>query len=317
MISYLLQRTATAVLVCVLLITFLSLLVHVVPGDPAKVILGPRATPELTAKVTAAMDLDQPPLRQVTRFFGRLLQGDLGTDVFTGRPISRVVAEVLPHTIILAIASLLLAALVGVPLGVFSATHPNSLADRALSLVSVSLITIPPYVSGLFLLLGFAGGLRWLPTYGLGDPGNPADYLRHLILPTVVLALTWVGYIARLVRSNLLEVLGANHIRAARAQGIDRRTLLYKYALRNALAPTAAILGVGLGSLMAGAVFVEIIFSRPGLGTLITNAIQARNYPVVRAGTLSAAVLFVAANLLADLANAFLDPRVQLGKGQD
>lgn len=314
MLGYVAQKLVSAVLVSVLIIVFLSLLVHFVPGNPATIILGPRATPALIEKVTQAMDLDKTPLMQTVSFFGKLLRGDLGTDVFTNRPITAVVAAVLPHTVILALASLVLAALIGVPLGVFSAVRPDSWADRVLSVVSVTFVTVPPYLSGLLLLILFSGTLRWLPTFGIGATGDPIDYIRHLILPTVVLSLTWIGYIARLVRGNLIEVLAQDHVRAARAQGIGRRTLLYKYALRNALAPTVAILGVALGGLMAGAVFVEIIFSRPGLGTLITDAIQARNYPVVRAATLSAALLFVVANFIADIANAALDPRIRLGK---
>ena len=316
MLNFVIQKLVSTVIVAILIITFLSLLVHFVPGDPATIILGPRATPEMAARVTAAMDLDKSPLMQTVSFFGRLLRGDLGTDVFTGRPIAQVVGQVLPHTIILALSSLLLAALAGIPLGVLSAVRPGSWTDRILSFVSVTMVTIPPYISGLLLLMLFSGALRWLPTYGLGDTGNLLDYLKHLILPTVVLALTWIGYIARLVRGNLLEVLSQDHIRAARAQGISERTILYRYALRNALIPTIAILGVALGGLMAGAVFVEIIFSRPGLGTLITDAIQGRNFPVVRVATLAAALLFVIANFIADIANAALDPRIKLsGKG--
>ncbi len=314
MLSFVIQKLASTVIVAILVITFLSLLVHFVPGDPATIILGPRATPELVARVTTAMDLDKSPAMQTLSFFGRLLRGDLGTDVFTNRPIATIVGQVLPHTVILALASLLLAALVGIPLGVLSAVRPGSWADRILSLVSVTMVTIPPYVAGLLLLMLFSGTLRWLPTFGLGNPGNPLDYLQHMLLPTIALALTWIGYLARLVRGNLLEVLSQDHIRAARAQGVSQRTLLYKYALRNALVPTVAILGVALGGLMAGAVFVEIIFSRPGLGTLITESIQGRNYPVVRAATLAAALLFVIANFLADIANAALDPRIQLGR---
>ncbi len=314
MLAYITQRLLSTVVVCILIVVFLSLLVHFVPGDPATIILGPRATPELIQRVTESMDLDKSPVMQIVSFFGGLLRGDLGTDVFTNRPIVDIVMSVLPHTVILALASLLLAALVGVPLGVLSAVRPGSWADRILSLVSVTFVTIPPYLSGLLLLMLFSGTLRWLPTFGAGDPSQPLDYLRHMILPAVVLALTWIGYIARLVRGNLIEVLSQDHIRAARAQGLKRRTLLYRYALPNALAPTVAILGVALGGLMAGAVFVEIIFSRPGLGTLITESIQTRNYPVVRAATLAAALLFVLANFLADIANAALDPRIQLGK---
>jgi len=180
--------------------------------------------------------------------------------------------------------------------------------------ISISFITVPSYVGGLFLLLIFAVTLQWMPAIGLGAEGNPLDYLKHLILPATALAITWIGYLARLVRASMLEVLNQTYIRAAMAAGLSRRQTFYKYALKNALIPTVAILGIGIGNLMGGAVFVELIFTRPGMGTLIYNAIQARNYPIVRAGVLVVAILFVAANLLADLAYTYLDPRIQLDK---
>lgn len=313
---YLLKRLVTTILVLLLSMVFLALLVHIVPGDAARTLLGPRATPELIAKVRAEMDLDKPPMVQVGLFIWRILHGSFGTDVFTGRPISMLIGSALPHTIILAFSSLGLAILLGIPLGVFSATHPDSWLDRILALFSISFITIPSYVGGLFLLLIFAVQLRAMPAIGVGEPGNIPDYIRHLILPAVALAITWVGYLARLVRASMLEVLNENYIRAALAAGIPLRKVVYKYALKNALIPTVAVLGVGLGNLMGGAVFVEIIFSRPGMGTLIYNAIQSRNYPIVRAGVLVVACLFIVANLLADLAYTYLDPRIQLDKIQ-
>jgi peptide/nickel transport system permease protein len=313
---YLLKRLVTTILVLLLSMVFLALLVHIVPGDAARTLLGPRATPELIAKVRAEMDLDKPPMVQVGLFIWKILHGSFGTDVFTGRPISMLIGSALPHTIILAFSSQGLAVLLGIPLGVFSATHPDSWLDRILALFSISFITIPSYVGGLFLLLIFAVQLRAMPAIGVGEPGNIPDYIRHLILPAVALAITWVGYLARLVRASMLEVLNENYIRAALAAGIPLRKVVYKYALKNALIPTVAVLGVGLGNLMGGAVFVEIIFSRPGMGTLIYNAIQSRNYPIVRAGVLVVACLFIVANLLADLAYTYLDPRIQLDKMQ-
>ncbi len=251
---------------------------------------------------------------QVRNFAGRVLRGDFGVDIFTGKSINHLIRSALPHTIILAWTSLTLAVLLGIPLGVYSATHPGSWLDRVTAIFSISFITIPSYVAGLFLLLIFAVRLRVLPAIGLGESGDVVDYIRHLILPASALAITWVGYLARLVRASLLEVMNETYIRAAMAAGMSQRRVLYKYALKNALVPTVAVLGVGIGKLMGGAVFVEIIFSRPGMGTLIYNAIEARNYPIVRAGVLVVAFLFVFANLLADLTYTYLDPRIQLRK---
>lgn len=312
--TYLLKRLLMTVLVLLLVIVFLTLLVHITPGDPAKTLLGPRANEDLIAKVRASMDLDKPIHVQIANAVLQTARGDLGTDIFTGRQISELVGAALPHTLILAWTALGLATLIGVPLGVYSATHPDSWLDRVTAVISISFITIPSYVAGLFLLLLFAVQLQWMPAIGLGEEGDPLDYIKHLILPATALAITWVGYLARLVRASLLEVLNQTYIRAAMAAGLSSRQIFYKYALKNALIPTVAVLGIGIGNLMAGAVFVELIFSRPGMGTLIYNAIQGRNFPIVRAGVLVVAILFVLANLLADLTYTYLDPRIQLDK---
>ncbi|NOZ71754.1 MAG: ABC transporter permease [Chloroflexi bacterium] len=302
------------VLVLLLVTVYLTLLIHVVPGDAAKTLLGPRANAELIAKTRAAMNLDKPILEQIALAVWDLLHGSFGTDVFTGRSINEIVGAALPHTLILAWASLGLAVLIGVPLGVYSATHPDSWLDRITAIFSISCITIPSYVGGLFLLLLFAVQLKVMPAIGLGERGDVLDYIKHLILPAVALAITWIGYLARLVRASLLEVLNQTYIRAAMAAGLSQRLIFYKYALKNALIPTVAVLGIGIGNLMGGAVFVELIFSRPGMGTLIYNAIQSRNFPIVRAGVMVVAFLFVVANLLADLLYTYLDPRIQLDK---
>lgn len=308
---YLVKRLFMTILVLFLVTVILSLLVHIVPGDPARSLLGPRATPELIARIRAAMDLDKPVSAQVGSFVWKVLHGSFGHDVFTGRSIGESIGSVLPHTVLLAGTSLGLAVLLGVPLGVYSATHPGSWLDRITAIISISFIIVPSYVSALFLLLLFAVELGWLPVIGLGQEGDVLDYIKHLVLPTTALAMTWVGYLARLVRASLLEVLNETYIRAAMAAGLSQRLIFYKYALKNALIPTMAVLGLGVGNLMGGAVFVELIFSRPGMGRLIYRAIQSRNFPVMRAGVLVVAFLFVVSNLLADLAYTYLDPRIQ------
>lgn len=309
---YVVQRIAMAAIVVLLSMAFLGVLVHLVPGDPVKIILGPRASEALSQTVRAEMDLDEPVPVQVWNFVVGALQGDLGNDFASGLPVTTLLGAALPHTMILAVASLGLAVLLGVPLGVYAATRPNGWIDRITRVVSVSLITMPAFVGGLFLLLLFAIGLGVLPAIGAGDYSDPVDYARHLILPTVALAATWIGYLARLVRTSMLEVLGQNYIRTARAVGLRDRVIFYKYALKNAIIPTVAVLGVGLGSLMGGAVFVEVIFSRPGLGTLIVDSIASRNFPIVRGATLVIALFFVFANLAADLSYGFLDPRIRV-----
>ncbi len=312
MVRYLLKRLGMTFVVVLLVMSFLALLVHFIPGDPVETILGPRASPELAQIVRHQMELDRPVPVQVSDFVGHAFRGDLGRDFVSQLPVTGLIENALPHTIVLAVASLGLAVLLGIPLGVYAATRPNTWIDRLTGALSVSMITVPAYVAGLLLLLIFSVQLQWLPAIGVGSYTHPLDYLRHLILPAISLAVTWVGYLARLVRASMLEVLSANYIRTAHAFGLRERVIFYKYALKNAIIPTVAVLGVGLGNLMGGAIFVEVIFARPGLGTLIFDSIEARNYPIVRGGVLVIALLFVFANLLADLSYRLLDPRIRL-----
>jgi peptide/nickel transport system permease protein len=315
LLAYILKRLAMTALVVLVVMTFLAALVHLIPGDPVKTILGPRADPELSKIVRHDMQLDLSVPRQIWNFVTGAVRGDLGVDFVSDEKVTRLVFNALPHTIVLAVASLLLAMLVGVPLGVYAATHPNTWTDRISGLLAVSCITIPPYVAGLFLVLLFAVRFHALPAIGTGDFSHPLDYLRHLVLPAVALGITWIGYFARLVRASMLEVLNTNYIRTATAFGLHERAIFYRYALRNAIIPTIAVLGVGLGNLMGYAIFVEVIFARPGLGTLIYDSIESRNYPIVRGGVLVVAILFVLANLLADLSYRFLDPRIRVEQG--
>ncbi len=311
MAYYILKRLGMAVVVMLLATVFLASLAHVIPGDPVKLMLGPRASAEMSARVREEMGLDDPIPVQIFDFVAGLLRGDLGTDFTTKAPVTDMIALVLPHTIALALVSLGMAVLIGIPLGVISATRPNSWIDRTLGILSVSMITMPTYVSALLLLLIFAVGLRAVTSIGAGEFSDPVDYLKRLLLPATALAITWVGYLARLVRASLLEVMNQNYIRTAHAYGVSERTISYKYALKNALIPTVAVLGVGLGNLLGGAVFVEVIFTRPGLGSLVFQAISARNYPAARGAILVAALLFVLANLVADLSYRYLDPRIR------
>ena len=199
------------------------------------------SNPDLIAKVRAAMDLDKPVWEQLGLALWRLARLDMGTDVFTGRAVQELVGAALPHTLILAWTSLALAAFIGIPLGVYSSTHPDSWLDRVTALLSISFITVPSYVGGLFLLLIFAVQLKIMPAIGLGREGDVMDYIKHLILPATALAITWVGYLARLVRASMLEVLNQTYVRAAMAAGLSRSQVFYKYALKNAIIPTVAL----------------------------------------------------------------------------
>lgn len=312
MTLYIVKRLGMTGLVVVVSMIFLGALVHLVPGDPVKIILGPRASEALSETVRKEMELDEPVVTQVWHFLRDALQGDLGQDFASHLPVTEIIGNALPHTILLSLSSLTLAVLAGVPLGIYAASHSGGWIDRVLGTASAALITVPAFVGGLVLLLIFSVELDALPAVGSGSLSDPVDYLRHLILPSVALAITWIGYLARLVRLNMLEVLGSPYIRTAHAYGLSNGLIFYKYALKNAIIPTVAVLGFGLGNLIGSAVFVEVIFSRPGLGTLLVDSIQTRNYPIVRGAVLVVAVLVVLSNLIADLSYRFLDPRIRL-----
>src|SRR5580658_50037 len=305
------SRLAATLAVLVAAMALLFALTLAIPGDPAAAMLGPRATPEATASITRQMGLDQPVPIRLWRFAGLLATGDFGTDIVSGRPIRDMVFEVLPFTLALAGTAIGLALALGFPAGIHAATHPGRISDRLLALVSVAFVAVPNFVVAIGLLLVFSLRLRWLPVQGAGETDDLLDQVRHLALPALAIGLGWIGYIARLVRSSLLEVLGQPYIRTARAFGIGGFRLTWKLALRNAAIPTLAALGVGFGRLLGGAVFAEIIFARPGLGTLIFQAIRARNYPVVQAGVFVTVLLFVATNLVVDALFLWLDPRLR------
>ena len=292
----------------VLLLLSLTLLI---PGDPATMLLGPRATPETVAALNSEMGLDLPLPTRLAQFLDRAVTGDLGRDIFTDRPVSIMVLEALPSTILLALSAIFLAILFGIPLGTIAALKPDGVADQAIAFLSVGFVSAPSFVNSIFLLLVFSLWLHWFPVLGAGESGDLPDQLWHVVLPAVALALGWIGYIARLLRSSLLEVLNEPYIRTMRAYGLPEATVVLKYALKPACIPTLAILGMGMGELLGGAVFAEVIFNRPGLGSLIYGAIEVRNYPVVQGGVLVVVLLFVATNFFVDLSYLWIDPRAR------
>jgi peptide/nickel transport system permease protein len=311
---YLGRRIVTALIVVLIVMAFLASLDRLIPGNPVTYVFGPHANPALIKQVKHQMGLDVSVPQQIYQYIADALQGNLGVNFVTNQSVASLVMQNLKYTLVLAISGLGLAVLVGVPLGVLAATKPGGLVDRAIGIVSISVITLPPFVVGLLLILIFAVHLHMLPVIGAGAPGQPVDDVKHLVLPAVALSLGWIGYIARLVRSNMLEVLTSNYVRTAHALGIRRRKVFFEYALKNAAAPVVAILGVGLGTLLGGAIFIEVIFDRPGLGTLAYDAIASRNFPIVQGTSLVIAVLVILANLLADVTYRLLDTRIQLGQ---
>ncbi|MCZ4316644.1 ABC transporter permease [Comamonadaceae bacterium G21597-S1] len=312
---YLGSRLVTTVMIIFGAMLLLFTLSSIVPGDPAATLLGPQASPELSAQFIREMGLDQPVHIRLWRFFGNLAVGNLGVDVVSGKPVASLIAEAIPYTIVLTVSAIVLAVIIGIPLGIFAATHRGSVADNVLAFLSVAFIAVPGFVLAIFLLLVFSIWLDWLPVLGTSRSGDLLDEFRRMVLPTVALALGWVGFIARLVRTSMLEVMGENYIRTSRAYGLSERMVTYKYALKNACIPTITILGMGIGRLLSQGVFVEIVFARPGLGRLIYGAISDRNYPVVQGAVLVVVVGFVLVNLIVDLSYSAIDPRIRPGGG--
>lgn len=311
MLYYSLKRLGLAVAIVSVAMLLLFTMIYLIPGDPAAVALGPRATEAMREALRIKMGLDQPVWVQFWNFFVNAWQGDLGNEVLSDRPVAKVVMEQLPATLALIAGGMVWSVALGIPLGCWTAVKRGGLADRIIGVFSVAVIAVPSFVVAIYALLIFAVTLRWLPAIGAGEPGDIGDQLVHLILPSLAVGIGWVGYIARLVRASMLEVLEASHIRTARAFGLPDWQVTYRYALTIAILPTVTLLGVGIGQMLSSAVFAEIVFARPGVGKLVYDAILTRNYPLVTGAVLVTTVLFILINLIADLVVGYLDPRVR------
>lgn len=311
MIAYLVKRLGLSCVVVFAVVLVLFSLLHLIPGDPATIALGTRATPEAVARYAAKMHLDEPVAMQFLIYVKNVAMGDLGVDVFSDRDVTGIVLDRMGFTLVLVTVSLGWAILVGIPLGCFSAVRPNTFLDRVTGLLSVGTIAVPSFLVSIWALLIFAIALGWLPAIGAGEPGDTLDQAKHLVLPAFAVGLGWVGYLARMVRASMLEVMGENYIRSARALGLPPRRIVYGYALRVAILPTITLIGMGFSGLLSGAVFAEIIFSRPGVGKLIYDTVNARNFPVVQGAVLLVTSLYIVITLLSDLVVAWLDPRVR------
>lgn len=311
MLLYTLKRLALSIAITALAIVTLFAMIYVIPGDPAKVALGPRASPEVVASFRERMGLDLPLHEQLGRYVTQIAQGDLGQDIISSRSVTEIVLQEMPHTLALIAASLVWSVGLGLPLGCHAALNRGSLSDTLLGAVSVAAITVPTFVVAIFSLIVFSVWLGWFPVIGAGEKGDIGDQLWHLVLPAFALGLGWVGYVARIVRASMLEILSENHIRLARAFGLPASWITYSYALRIAVLPLITVLGIGIGGLLTGAVFAEIVFTRPGIGKLVYDAIITRNYPVVTGTILITTLFYILVNLATDLVVASLDPRVR------
>lgn len=302
---FLLRRLGITIAVIFGAITLSFFLLKLIPGDPAEAVAGPQAAREDIELIREKLGLNRPVHEQYLLYLKRIAQGDLGDSLRTTRPVAVELAEYLPNTGKLAVCSMIVAILVGVPLGVLSAYRRGSLADVATMIVSLLGISMPSFWLGLLLILLFSVKFKLLPFFGIQGPTS-------YILPSLTLGLGVAGNLARLTRASMLEVLRQDYVRTARAKGLSERVVIFRHALRCAAIPTVTIIGLQLGALLGGAVVTESVFSWPGLGRLVVGAIGNRDLPVVQGGILVFAVTFVVLNLLVDLAYHALDPRIRL-----
>jgi ABC-type dipeptide/oligopeptide/nickel transport system permease component len=310
-IFYVLRRLLASIPTLLAVLTLVFVIVRIVPGDPAMAILGDQATPSAVAALHVRLGLDQPIWAQYFAFLGQSLEGDFGRSMVTGRTVLSEVAAVLPYTIDLAVASVLVGTLIGVPSGVYAAVYRNQFVDFAVRTGSLLGLSLPVFVSGIFLLLLF--GLHWrlFPVIGNADLSNPVDRLYKLVLPAVTLGTVMGAYITRVTRSTMLQALREDYIRTARAKGVPWRRVVWGHGLRNASLPIVTIVGLYIGILIGNSVLTEIVFSRPGLGRIIVGALNQRDYTMLQGLMVIYCFLIVVVNLLTDLTYGLLDPRIR------
>jgi peptide/nickel transport system permease protein len=300
------------VLLGVSVIVFLVL--HLAPGDPAEVMLGANANKEDLDRLRVQLGLDQPLHAQYLTWIGHVARGDLGRSIWMKRPVLGEVLERFKATLVLTGTALFLSTLGGITLGIVSATRPNSLLDRCSAVASLFGASMPVFWLGIVLMVIFSLWLGWLPASGMYAPyggGGVRDLLAHLVLPAVTLAAASITIIARLTRATMLETLGQDYVRTARAKGLGERMVVWRHALKNALIPIVTVVGVQAGYLLGGAVLTETVFAWPGVGTLVVQGILARDVPLVQGGVLVIALSFVLVNLAVDTLYAWLDPRIK------
>ncbi len=329
---YAIRRGLTIVPVLLGVSVLVFSFIHLIPGDPALTMLGERATPEKVAEVRARLGLDRPIWQQYVLYIGRALQGDLGVSIVRGDPVASDLLRRFPATVELAMAAIVVAIALGIPIGVASAVWRNSLLDSLARLGALTGVSMPIFWLGLVLAWFFGVQLRVLPTgFRLSsgtmfvpwtnfvildallqrDGPTLVDAIRHLILPALALATIPLAVIARMTRASMLEVLSREYIRTAEAKGLSRRVVIMRHALRNALLPVLTVVGLQVGRLLAGAILTETIFSWPGIGLWVYESIEARDYAIVQGVSLFIAVIVVGVNLLTDVLYAAVDPRIK------
>lgn len=314
MLRYLLRRLVIAVVLIFGAATLVFVLLHAVPGDSVRIFLGDFATETQIEAVCSKMGLDRPVPEQYFAWLLGVAHGDLGTSLAQNTPVFGLLVDRLPRTLELTLISILLALLVGIPLGFGAALHRGRMPDVLLTLGALGSLSVPVYVSGTVLVLIFAVGLHWLPASGfVAFEQNPLRHLSLLVAPCVTLASHLTASLARMTRSSVLEVIGQDYIRTARSKGLAAAAVLLRHVLRNSLVPITTTVGVQAGNLLGGAVIVETIFAWPGISSLLFRGIETHDYPVVQGCVLLVSALFILFTLAMDVVNAVTDPRLASG----
>ena len=311
MLKIILKRIVQLIPVLFVVLTIVFTITRLIPGNPAMIILGPQAPVEAVEAMTKEMGLDRGIPEQFAKYLTGILQGDLGKSYRYNRPVLTLLLEKLPNTIYLALASILIAIAVGIPVGIISACKQYSLFDYLSMLAALIGVSMPPFWLGLMLVLVFSVHLGWLPSIGMGNLNNGiGDVLKHLIMPAFCLSTGSMANFARVTRASMLDVIHQDYIKAVRAKGLGERTVILKHALKNALPPIVTVIGMRFSFLMGGAILVESIFSWPGMGRLIVEAIGNKDYAVIQGSVLLMAVIYVLINLVVDIAYLYLNPKI-------
>lgn len=312
MAAYILRRMVSTIAVMAMVGIFIFLLLRLSPGDPAAIIAGDMATPQMIAGIREQLGLNDPLPVQFLHWALSILGGDFGTSIFTGRPVLQLISQRLEPTISLSILTIILSVLTGVAFGMLAAWRVGGLVDRALAAFAALGFSVPVFVVGYFLIYWFAISMHWLPVQGY----QPIDHglgswFVHLILPTVTLSFPYIAFIARITRASMLEVLSEDYMRTAAAKGASSYSMLFHHAMKNAGVPILTVIGMSFAYLIAGVVITETVFNIPGVGRLVVDAINNRDYPIVQGVLILASGLYVLINLAVDLAYTLIDPRIR------
>ncbi len=310
MLTYIIRRLLILVVVVFAVTIIAFSMVHLTPGDPARIVAGINASQEDIDRISEKLGLNKPLYVQYLDYMTGLIRGDFGTSIRTGRSVAEQLFTRYPATFELAVGGMLIALSISIVGGVVAATHHNTIIDNLTMIGALFGVSMPSFWRGLMLMFLFSLFLGWLPVSGRGDPFT-LNWIRHLILPAVTLGIGTAAYLVRLVRSNMLEILNEEYIETARSKGLRETYVIYRHALKNALIPIITMAGMQFGYLLGGTVVIETVFAWPGLGRYMINSIFARDFPAVQGTILMLAVTFALVNLLVDLAYAFLDPRIR------